>query len=72
MSGVLATLQAEKEVLQRSVREQEAQLTSFRQQAQLQQSSLEQERQRSGLELRNLQTQLQQQVLHPPPSALTW
>lgn len=62
LSSTLAGLQAEKEVLQRSVRDQEAELNSLRQQAQLHQSSLEQERQRSSMELGNLHNQLQQQV----------
>lgn len=63
LSSTLAGLQAEKEVLLRSARDQEAELNSLRQQAQLHQSSLEQERQRSSMELGNLHNQLQQQVL---------
>lgn len=51
-------------MLLRSVREQEAELNSLRQQAQLHQSSLEQERQRSNMELGSLHAQLQQKVLH--------
>uniref|UniRef100_A0A3B3CNV0 Huntingtin interacting protein 1 related n=1 Tax=Oryzias melastigma TaxID=30732 RepID=A0A3B3CNV0_ORYME len=43
LNSTLAGLQAEKEVLLRSVREQEAELNSLRQQAHLQHSSLEQE-----------------------------
>ncbi|XP_076614166.1 huntingtin-interacting protein 1-related protein [Chaetodon auriga] len=62
LSGTLAGLQAEREVLLRSVRDQEAELNSLRQQAQLHQSSLEQERQRSSMELGNLHAQLQQQA----------
>ncbi|XP_041667354.1 huntingtin-interacting protein 1-related protein-like [Cheilinus undulatus] len=62
LSSSLAGLQAEKDVLLRSVREQEAELSSLRQQAQLHQSSLEQERQRSSMELGSLHAQLQQQA----------
>ncbi|KAM7368622.1 hypothetical protein PAMP_012945 [Pampus punctatissimus] len=62
LSSTLAGLQAEREMLLRSAREQEAELRSLRQQAQLQQSSLEQERQRSSMELGNLHAQLQQQA----------
>lgn len=49
-------------MLLRSVREQEAELSSLRQQAQLHHSSVEQERQRSSMELGSLHAQLQQQV----------
>uniref|UniRef100_A0A8C4F4G1 I/LWEQ domain-containing protein n=1 Tax=Dicentrarchus labrax TaxID=13489 RepID=A0A8C4F4G1_DICLA len=63
LSSSLAGLQAEREGLLRSVRDQEAELNSLRQQAQLHQSTLEQERQRSSMELGNLHAQLQQQVL---------
>lgn len=62
LSSSLAGLQAERDALLRSVRDQEAELTSLRQQAQLHHSSLEQERQRSSMELGHLQAQLQQQV----------
>ncbi|XP_028273875.1 huntingtin-interacting protein 1-related protein isoform X4 [Parambassis ranga] len=62
LSSTLAGLQAEKEVLLRSVREQEAELKALRHQAQLQHSSLEQERQRSSMELGSLHAQLQQQA----------
>ncbi|XP_041826400.1 huntingtin-interacting protein 1-related protein-like isoform X2 [Melanotaenia boesemani] len=62
MSSTVAALQAEKDMLLRSVREHEAELNSLRQQAQLQQSSLEQERQRSSMELGNLHSQLHQQA----------
>uniref|UniRef100_A0A3Q3G6D4 Huntingtin interacting protein 1 related n=1 Tax=Labrus bergylta TaxID=56723 RepID=A0A3Q3G6D4_9LABR len=51
LSSSLAGLQAEREVLTRSMRDQESELNSLRQQAQLHQSSLEQERQRSSMEL---------------------
>lgn len=49
-------------MLLRSVREQEAELSSLRQQAQLHHTSVEQERQRSSMELGSLHAQLQQQV----------
>uniref|UniRef100_A0A3B4WXG4 Huntingtin interacting protein 1 related n=1 Tax=Seriola lalandi dorsalis TaxID=1841481 RepID=A0A3B4WXG4_SERLL len=62
LSSTLSGLQAEREVLLRSMRDQEAELNSLRQQAQLQQSSLEQERQRSSMELGSLHAQLQQQL----------
>ncbi|XP_040914591.1 huntingtin-interacting protein 1-related protein-like [Toxotes jaculatrix] len=62
LTSTLAGLHAEKEVLLRSVREQEAELNSLRQQAQLHHSSLEQERQRSSMELGSLHAQLQQQA----------
>lgn len=48
-------------MLLRSVREQEAELSSLRQQAQLHHSTVEQERQRSSMELGSLHAQLQQQ-----------
>ncbi|XP_062340443.1 huntingtin-interacting protein 1-related protein-like isoform X3 [Osmerus eperlanus] len=62
MSGALAGLQGEREALLRSVREQEAELSSLRQQSMLQQSSLEQERDRSRRELGAMHAQLQQQA----------
>uniref|UniRef100_A0A673CHC7 Huntingtin interacting protein 1 related n=1 Tax=Sphaeramia orbicularis TaxID=375764 RepID=A0A673CHC7_9TELE len=52
------------EVMLRSMKEQEAELISLRQQAQFHQSALEQERQRSNMELGSLHAQLQQQVHH--------
>uniref|UniRef100_A0AAQ5WWJ5 I/LWEQ domain-containing protein n=1 Tax=Amphiprion ocellaris TaxID=80972 RepID=A0AAQ5WWJ5_AMPOC len=58
LSSTLAGLQAEREVLLRSAREQEAELNSLRQQAKLQQTSLEQERQRSSMELGSLHAHL--------------
>lgn len=67
LSGTLAGLQAEREVLLRSLREQEAQLSSLRQQAELQHSSAQQERQRSSMEMGSLQAQLQQQVRRSGP-----
>uniref|UniRef100_A0A8C6NL90 Huntingtin interacting protein 1 related n=1 Tax=Nothobranchius furzeri TaxID=105023 RepID=A0A8C6NL90_NOTFU len=62
LSSTLAGLQTERDTLLRSVREQEAELNSLRQQAQLHQSSLEQEKQRSSMELGGLHAQLQQQA----------
>uniref|UniRef100_A0A3Q3WC49 I/LWEQ domain-containing protein n=1 Tax=Mola mola TaxID=94237 RepID=A0A3Q3WC49_MOLML len=51
LSSTLTGLQAEKELLQRSLRDQEAEVNSLRQQAHFHQSSLEQERQRSNIDL---------------------
>ncbi|KAF3701694.1 Huntingtin-interacting protein 1-related protein [Channa argus] len=62
LSSTLAGLQAEREVLLRSVREQEAEMNSLRQQAQFHLNSLEQERQRSSVELGSLHAQLQQKA----------
>ncbi|XP_056434778.1 huntingtin-interacting protein 1-related protein-like [Gadus chalcogrammus] len=62
LSGTLAGLQAEREVLLRSVRDKDSELASLRQQSQLQQSSLDQHRQMAGMELGSLQAQLQQQA----------
>ncbi|KAJ3604835.1 hypothetical protein NHX12_026887 [Muraenolepis orangiensis] len=62
LSGTLAGLQAEREVLLRSARERDSELSSLRQQAQLQQSSLDQHRHMSSMELGSLQAQLQQQA----------
>ncbi|MEQ2199840.1 hypothetical protein XENOCAPTIV_013831 [Xenoophorus captivus] len=63
LNSTLAGLQAEKEMLLKSVRDHEAELKSLRQQAHLHQSTLEQERQRSSMELGSLHAQLQHQVL---------
>lgn len=62
MSGSLAALQAERDVLLRSARERDAELSSLRQQAQQQQGSLDLERDRLNRELEALRAQLQQQV----------
>lgn len=62
MSSSLAALQAERDVLLRSAREKDAELSSLRQQAQQQQSSLDLERDRLNRELEALRAQLQQQV----------
>ncbi|CAL9682359.1 unnamed protein product [Knipowitschia caucasica] len=62
LNGTLSGLQAEKETLLRSVREQEAELASLRQQAQLHHGTMQQERQRSMVEVSSLQAQIQQQA----------
>lgn len=62
MSSNLAALQAERDVLQRSVLEKDAELSALRSQAQLQQGSLDLERERLARELEALRAQLQQQV----------
>ncbi|RXN25358.1 huntingtin-interacting 1-related -like protein [Labeo rohita] len=59
LSSVLVGLQAEKEVLLRSVKEQEAEITNLRQAAQLHQATLLQERDRSQREMATLQSQMQ-------------
>uniref|UniRef100_A0A3B4EBR8 I/LWEQ domain-containing protein n=1 Tax=Pygocentrus nattereri TaxID=42514 RepID=A0A3B4EBR8_PYGNA len=59
MSLVLMGLQAEKEVLLRSVKEQEAELINLRQAAKMHQATLVQERERSQRETSSLQSQLQ-------------
>ncbi len=62
MSSSLAALQAERDVLLRSAREKDAELSSLRQLAQQQQGSLDLERDRLSRELEALRAQLQQQV----------
>lgn len=62
MSSSLAALQAERDVLLRSGRERDAELSSLRQQAQQQQGFLDLERDRLNRELEALRAQLQQQV----------
>lgn len=62
MSSTLVALQAEREVLLRSAREKDAELSSLRQQTQQQQSSQDLERDRNNRELEALRAQLQQQV----------
>uniref|UniRef100_A0A8C2IT99 Huntingtin interacting protein 1 related n=1 Tax=Cyprinus carpio TaxID=7962 RepID=A0A8C2IT99_CYPCA len=59
LSSVLVGLQAQKEVLLRSVKEQEAEITNLRQAAQLHQATLLQERDRSQREMTVLQSQMQ-------------
>ncbi|XP_043952617.1 huntingtin-interacting protein 1-related protein-like isoform X2 [Gambusia affinis] len=70
LSSTLAGLQAEKDALLRSVRDQEAELSSLRQQALLHHSTLEQERQRSSMELGSLRSQMQQQACREGELAL--
>ncbi|XP_030623920.1 huntingtin-interacting protein 1-related protein [Chanos chanos] len=60
LSSVLVGLQAEKERLLQTIREQEAELANLRQAAQLHQTSLQQERERSQREIAALQGQLQE------------
>lgn len=62
MSSNLVALQAERDVLQRSVREKEAELLALKSQSQLQQGSLDMEKERLVRELEALRAQLQQQV----------
>ncbi|KAK1800839.1 hypothetical protein P4O66_006013 [Electrophorus voltai] len=59
MSSVLVGLQAEKEALLRSMREQEAELSSLRQSAHQHQATLLQEREKTQREMGALQIQLQ-------------
>lgn len=59
---MLVGLQAEKEVLLRSVREQEAEITNMRQAAQLHQATLLQERDRCQREVAALHNQMQAKV----------
>ncbi|XP_051541772.1 huntingtin-interacting protein 1-related protein-like [Myxocyprinus asiaticus] len=59
LGSVLVGLQAEKEVLLRSVKEQEAEITNLRQTAQLHQATLLQERERGQREMASLHKQLQ-------------
>ncbi|KAF7701048.1 hypothetical protein HF521_002213 [Silurus meridionalis] len=59
LSSVLVGLQAQKETLMHSVKEQEAELASLRQGAHLHQITLQQERDKSQREMISLQTQLQ-------------
>lgn len=63
MSSSLAALQAERDVLLRSAREKDAELSSLRLQAQQQQSSLDLDKDRTNRELEALRAQLQQQVV---------
>ncbi|XP_034457358.1 huntingtin-interacting protein 1-related protein-like isoform X4 [Hippoglossus hippoglossus] len=62
VSSSLVALQAEREVLLRSARERDAELSSLRQQAQQQQGSLDLDRDRTNRELEALRAQLQQQL----------
>ncbi|XP_053500460.1 huntingtin-interacting protein 1-related protein-like isoform X1 [Ictalurus furcatus] len=62
LSGVLLGLQAEKETLMRSLKEQEAELANLRQSSQLNQTMLQQERDKTQKEMSSLQSQLQEKV----------
>ena len=62
LSGLLAGLQAERDMLLRSASDKDAELSSLRQQAHSQQSSLDQERDQHNREMEALKAQLQQQV----------
>uniref|UniRef100_A0A8C1LIN8 Huntingtin interacting protein 1 related n=1 Tax=Cyprinus carpio TaxID=7962 RepID=A0A8C1LIN8_CYPCA len=62
LSSVLVGLQAEKETLLRTVKDQEAEITSLRQAAQLHQTMLQQERERHQREMTALHNQLQEKV----------
>lgn len=62
VSGSLAAVQAERDVLQRSITEKDAELLALKSQVQLQQGSLDLEKERLGRELEALRAQLQQQV----------
>lgn len=55
-------LQAEKETLMRSLKEQEAELANLRQSAQLHQTTLQQERDKTQREMSSVQSQLQEKV----------
>uniref|UniRef100_A0A8C1CV92 I/LWEQ domain-containing protein n=1 Tax=Cyprinus carpio carpio TaxID=630221 RepID=A0A8C1CV92_CYPCA len=62
LSSVLVGLQAEKETLLRTVKDQEAEIASLRQAAQLHQTMLQQERERHQREMTALHNQLQEKV----------
>ncbi|XP_056322690.1 huntingtin-interacting protein 1-related protein-like [Danio aesculapii] len=62
LSSVLVGLQAEKDVLLRSVKDQESEIMSLRQTLQNQQSSLQQEREKHQRESAELHTHLQSKV----------
>lgn len=62
MSSNLAALQAERDMLLRSVRDKDAELSSLKLQAQQQQGSLDLEKEQLKRELEALRAQLQQQV----------
>lgn len=66
VSSSLTALQAERDVLQRSVLEKTAELSALKSQAQLQQGSLDLEKERLTRELEALRAQLQQQVQNHP------
>uniref|UniRef100_A0A3B1KLF2 Huntingtin interacting protein 1 related n=1 Tax=Astyanax mexicanus TaxID=7994 RepID=A0A3B1KLF2_ASTMX len=60
LSSLLVGLQTEKEMLLRSMKEQEAELANLRQATQLHQATLQQEREKSQWETSSLQNQLQE------------
>uniref|UniRef100_A0A8B9L0G1 Huntingtin interacting protein 1 related n=1 Tax=Astyanax mexicanus TaxID=7994 RepID=A0A8B9L0G1_ASTMX len=60
LSSVLVGLQTEKEMLLRSLKEQETELANLRQAALLHQTTLQQEREKNQREMSSLQNQLQQ------------
>uniref|UniRef100_A0A8C2IQI5 Huntingtin interacting protein 1 related n=1 Tax=Cyprinus carpio TaxID=7962 RepID=A0A8C2IQI5_CYPCA len=62
LSSVLVGLQAEKETLLRTVKDQEAEIASLRQAAQLHQTMLQQERERHQREMTALHNQLQEKL----------
>lgn len=64
MNTVLVGLQAQKETLMRSLKEQEAELANLRQAAQLHQTMLQQEREKNQREMSTLQSQLHAKVKH--------
>lgn len=59
---MLVGLQAEKETLLRTVKDQEAEIASLRQATQLHQTMLQQERERHQREMTALHNQLQEKV----------
>ncbi|TSM28130.1 Huntingtin-interacting protein 1-related protein [Bagarius yarrelli] len=59
MNSVMAGLQAQKETMMRSLKEQETELAILRQSAQLHQTALQQEKEKSQREMSLLQNQLQ-------------
>ncbi|XP_026995324.2 huntingtin-interacting protein 1-related protein [Tachysurus fulvidraco] len=62
MNTVLVGLQAQKETLMRSLKEQEAEVANLRQTAQLHQTMLQQERDKNQREMSSLQSQLHAKV----------
>ncbi|KAG7245695.1 hypothetical protein CRUP_010101, partial [Coryphaenoides rupestris] len=62
LSGTLARLQAERDMLLRTASDKDTELSSLRQQVYSLQSSLDQERERYNRELEALRAQLQQQL----------
>lgn len=62
MSSTLAAIQAERDVLLRTMREKDSELSTLRQDAQRQQSTLDLDRDRLNREIESLKAQLQQQL----------